>query len=367
MKFKDTLKNIKNYEAGKPIELVVREFGIAPEDVIKLASNENPLGVSPKVKKRLCEVAKNAYLYPDDSMFELKEALSREFDVDEENIIIGAGSDQILEFISRAKLTPNSRVLMSQVTFAMYPIYALQEGAKVLRTPSFEHKVDEFKEMIEAHSPDIVYICTPNNPTGDATKKEDVFEIISLAPKDTLVVVDGAYMEYAKAKDSSYEIAPKEILGFENVIYLGTFSKAYGLGGMRVGYGIANKKIIQNLYKLRPPFNITTLSLAGAIEALGDKEFVKEAIDLNFNQMSRYEEYAKKRGFSYIESFTNFITWLFPETLNSREIANDLLKRGIIIRDLSSYNLNGIRITIGQPHQNSRLFEVMDEILDAKS
>jgi histidinol-phosphate aminotransferase len=367
MKFKETLKKIKNYEAGKPIELVVREFGIAPEDVIKLASNENPLGTSPKVQKKLCEVAKNAYLYPDDSMFELKEALGKRFDVDSKHIIIGAGSDQILEFISRAKLDQNSSVLMSQVTFAMYPIYAMQEGAQILRTPSFEHRVDEFKKMIKKHHPDIIYICTPNNPTGDATKKEDVFEIINAASKESLVVVDGAYMEYARAKDISYSLDPKEILKFENAIYLGTFSKAYGLGGMRVGYAIANEEIIKNLYKLRPPFNITTLSLAGAIEALKDEEFVQKAIRLNFEEMKKYQEYAKKRGFKFIESFTNFITLLFPEKLSSKDISQKLLKKGIIIRDLSSYNLNGIRVTIGLPHQNEKLFKVLDEILDAKS
>jgi len=367
MRFKQTLKDIKNYEAGKPIELVVREYGIEPQDVIKLASNENPLGTSPKVTKKLCEVAKNAYLYPDDSMFELKEALAKRFDIDTKEIIIGAGSDQILEFISRAKLTTKSSVLMSQITFAMYPIYAKQEGAKILRTPSYEHRVDEFVKMIEAHSPDIVYICTPNNPTGDATKKEDVFKIIRACKDDTLVVVDGAYMEYARAKDSNYFISPKEILEFDNALYLGTFSKAYGLGGMRVGYGISNQNIIQNLYKMRPPFNITTLSLAGAIEALKDEEFITKALELNFQEMKRYEEYAKARGFEYIESFTNFITFLLPPSLNSSQIAQSLLEKGVIIRDLSSYNLNGVRITIGLPHQNSRLFEVLDEILDAKS
>jgi histidinol-phosphate aminotransferase len=367
MRFKQTLKDIKNYEAGKPIELVVREYGIEPQDVIKLASNENPLGTSPKVTKKLCEVAKNAYLYPDDSMFELKEALAKRFDIDTKEIIIGAGSDQILEFISRAKLTTKSSVLMSQITFAMYPIYAKQEGAKILRTPSYEHRVDEFVKMIEAHSPDIVYICTPNNPTGDATKKEDIFKIIRACKDDTLVVVDGAYMEYARAKDSNYFISPKEILEFDNALYLGTFSKAYGLGGMRVGYGISNQNIIQNLYKMRPPFNITTLSLAGAIEALKDEEFITKALELNFQEMKRYEEYAKARGFEYIESFTNFITFLLPPSLNSSQIAQSLLEKGVIIRDLSSYNLNGVRITIGLPHQNSRLFEVLDEILDAKS
>ena len=146
MKFNEALKGIKTYEAGKPIELVVREFGIDPKEVVKLASNENPKGCSKNVAKVIADNAHKAFLYPDDSMFELKEALSKKFEVKDENIIIGAGSDQVLEFVSRALLTPNDLVLMSQVTFAMYEIYAKQMGAKIVRTPSYEHKVEEFIE-----------------------------------------------------------------------------------------------------------------------------------------------------------------------------------------------------------------------------
>ena len=172
MQFNATLNDIKVYEAGKPIELVVREFGVAPEDVVKLASNENPIGTNPVVAEAICEYADKAHRYPDDSMFELKAALSQRFDVPEETIIIGAGSDQILEFISRVKLDNQSKVLMSQVTFAMYEIYAKQVGATVLRTPSYEHRVDEFVAMMTEHQPDVVYLCTPNNPTGDAIARD---------------------------------------------------------------------------------------------------------------------------------------------------------------------------------------------------
>ncbi len=297
MKFNKFLDDIKVYEAGKPIELVVREFGVNPEDVVKLASNENPIGTSPSVAKVICEHATKAHLYPDDSMFELKSALVKKYDVDESNIIIGAGSDQILEFISRAKLTEGSSVLMSRVTFAMYEIYARQVGAEVIRTPSYEHKVDEFLSAMKEHKPDIVYVCTPNNPTGDATTKEDVLSIIEAALKDTILVVDGSYMEYAVAKDERYRIDPKDTLGFDNVIYLGTFSKAYGLGGMRVGYGIANESVINALYKMRPPFNITSLSLAAAIEACKDDKFIDDSISLHQEQIVRYETFAKENSF----------------------------------------------------------------------
>ena len=357
------LKDIKTYEAGKPIELVVREYGIEPEDVIKLASNENPLGCSPKVTEAIANNASKASLYPDDSMYELKEALSKRFGIASQNIIIGAGSDQVLEFISHIKLNTQSKILRSAVTFAMYDIYAKQFGAKIITTPSFEHKAEEFIEKIQSENPDIIYICTPNNPTGDATLREDVFKIISAAPKESIVVVDCAYMEYVS--DADYKLEPKDFVDLENVIYLGTFSKAFGLGGMRVGYGIANEAIIQMLYKVRPPFNITTLSLLAAIEASNDIDFVKKSVDLNAEQMQRYIDFANKFNLEYIPSKTNFITLLFKQEYNSSDIANNLMKKGIIVRDLASYGLNAIRITIGTSEQNSRLFAVLEAELKA--
>jgi histidinol-phosphate aminotransferase len=363
MKFNKVLENIKTYEAGKPIELVVREFGIAPEDVVKLASNENPIGTSPAVKQALIDNAEKAHLYPDDSMFELKEALASKYSVDENNIIIGAGSDQVLEFLSRALLDENSSVLMSAVTFAMYEIYAKQMGAKIYRTASYAHKYDEFMEAYNMYKPQIVYICTPNNPTGDATSKAEVLRIIEAIGDDTLVVVDGAYMEYAAAKDSQYAITPNDLLGYENVIYLGTFSKAYGLGGMRVGYGIAQTTTIEALYKMRPPFNISTLSLAAAIAACEDDTFVVKSITLHQEQIQRYEAFAKENGFTYIESYTNFITYLFDEDMDSTKIADALLKRGVIIRNLASYGMNAMRITVGTKKQNDIFFRNFLEVI----
>ena len=363
MKFNKVLKDIKTYEAGKPIELVVREFGIAAQDVVKLASNENPIGTSPAVQKAIIANADRAHLYPDDSMFELKDALRKKFSVTDENIIIGAGSDQVLEFISRALLDDESSVLMSAVTFAMYEIYAKQMGAKIIRTASYAHKYDEFMEAYKMHKPKIVYICTPNNPTGDATSKTEVLKIIEAIGKETLIVVDGAYMEYAAAKDEKYAISPKDLLAYENVIYLGTFSKAYGLGGMRVGYGIAQTSLINELYKMRPPFNISTLSLAAAIEACNDETFVEESITLHQEQIKRYEAFAKENGFAYIESYTNFITYLFDETMDAAKISDALLKRGVIIRNLTSYGLNAIRITIGTQAQNDVFFTHFSEVI----
>lgn len=364
MQFNKVLDDVKIYEAGKPIELVIREYGVDAKDIIKLASNENPYGTSPKVTKKIQDIAKNMFMYPDDSMFELKEALASKFKVESSNIIIGSGSDQILEFAIHAKCDENSKLLMSNVTFAMYEIYGKQMGAKVIRTEDDEHNLDQFRKLYKEHKPDMVFLCLPNNPLGECLDTKDVYSFLEEIDEKTLVVVDGAYHEYAAFKDENKTIVVDELISkFPNVIYLGTFSKAYALGGMRVGYGIAKKEIIQNLYKLRPPFNITTLSLAAAIEALKDEEFVIDCIRKNFEQMKRYEDYAKTKGFSFIESYTNFITIKFDNIYNSSEVAQNLLQEGIIVRDLKSYNLNAIRITIGSDEQNTRVLKVLDEVL----
>ena len=364
MRFNKKLENIKTYEAGKPIELVVREYGIEPKDIIKLASNENPYGCSQKVQKAVVDIVQNMALYPDDSMTKLKTALSDRFEVADTNIIIGSGSDQVIEFLIHAKADSNSKILINSVTFAMYEIYAKHVGAEIIRTKSQHHNLDEFYELYLEQKPDIIFLCTPNNPTGDAIDSKEMFEFIQKIDSDTLVVVDGAYMEYASFKDETKKVEPKELVErFDNVVYLGTFSKAYGLGGMRVGYGISNEKIIKEFYKLRPPFNITTLSLEAASVALDDKEFVEKSIALSFDEMKRYEEFAQNNDIEIIKSYTNFVTLCFGGDRDSTTIADKLLKKGMIVRDLSGYGMNAIRVTVGKAEQNSRFFELVNEIL----
>ncbi len=364
MKFNTELDAIKTYEAGKPIELVVREFGIQPNEIVKLASNENPNGCSPKVQEAVNSIVGKMALYPDDSMFALKDALARRFDVESGNIIIGAGSDQVIEFAVHAKAHAGSKVLMNSITFAMYEIYARHVGAEIVRTTSQEHDLDEFYRLYQEHRPSIIFLCTPNNPTGDAIDASDVVDFIAKIDSDTLVVVDGAYMEYAKVKSADKAVEPSTLITqFDNVLYLGTFSKAYGLGGMRVGYGVARQEIIEALYKLRPPFNITTLSLEAATVALGDEAFVRMSVEENFQEMKRYEKFAEEAGISYIESYTNFVTLCLNPDQNSSLLADALLKKGMIVRDLKGYGLNAIRVTVGTPVQNDRFFTLAKELL----
>ena len=365
MQFNQVLDNVKIYEAGKPIELVVREYGVEEKDIIKLASNENPYGTSPQVTAKIQSLAQNMFMYPDDSMYELKEALASKFEVESSNIIIGAGSDQVIDFCVKAKCEVGSKMLMSKTTFAMYEIYGRQAGATILKTEDDEHNLDQFRAMYKEHGADIIFLCLPNNPLGECLDAKDVYEFMDEVDPNTLVVVDGAYQEYASFKDSNKAIAPSNLIAkYPNAIYLGTFSKAYALGGMRTGYGIARKEIIQACLKLRPPFNITTLSLAAAIEALKDEAFVTDSIAKNFEEMKRYETYATQKGFGFIESYTNFITLKFGADILSAQVAQELLERGVIVRDLTGYGVNAIRVTIGSNEQNTQVFKVLDDVLE---
>ncbi|MDR2100905.1 MAG: histidinol-phosphate transaminase [Campylobacteraceae bacterium] len=362
MKFNSVLDSLVNYEAGKPIELVVREYGIEAKDVIKIASNENPHGCSPKVVEAIQKEAFKMSLYPDDSMHELKEALGVKYGVGSENIIIGSGSDQVIEFSLFAKANPSNKILMAKTTFAMYEIYGKRTGTTILKTPSHGHDIQEFSDIYKKHKDiAVIFLCLPNNPLGECLDKEEVFRFLKEVSSDTLVVIDGAYQEFALFKDKNKKIDPKELIeNFPNAIYLGTFSKAYGLGGMRTGYGVGSSEVVKSLHKLRSPFNITTLSLKAAIEALKDEEFVKNTVVKNFEEMAKYEEFAKKLDIEFIPSYTNFITCKMQK--NSSSICEQLMKKGIIIRDLKSYGLNAVRITIGTKEQNERFFKVFEDI-----
>ncbi len=363
MQFNKYLNDIHTYEAGKPIELLIRKYGIKEKDIIKLASNENPYGTSPKVIFKIYAFAKNMFRYPDDSMYELKEALARKFYVHNSNILVGAGSDQLIDLCVRAKCNESSKILMAKTTFSMYEICAKQTNAKVLKTKDHTHNLEQLYSLYKKYGADLIFLCLPNNPLGEALDKKEVYTFLRKIDKNTLVVIDGVYQEFASFKDKRKQIIPKHLINkFSNCIYLGSFSKAYGLGGMRVGFAIAKKSIIKKLYKLRIPFNVSSLSLIAANEALKDEEFVTESIQKNFLEMKRYEEFAEKRGINYINSYTNFITLNLDNKYDSSKIVDELLLKGIIIRDLSSYGVNSIRITIGTNKENTIVLDQLEKL-----
>lgn len=366
MKFNEIIKNLPVYEAGKPIELVAREHGINPKKIIKLASNENPFGAPPAAIKAIKQAAKKANLYPDDSYYELKAALAKKYNLKSANFIIGSGSDEIIEFALGAVCNAKKGILTAGVTFAMYGVYASHIGAPHLKTTSQEHDLAELEKLYKENKDKLgaVILCLPNNPLGECADARDTERFIASIDKNTLVMLDCAYMEFASYKDSKKALNPAKLIKkYPNVLYMGTFSKAYGLGGMRAGYGIANDEIITNLHKLRPPFNISTPSLAAAIAALNDDKFVEKTLKNNLKEMKKYEFFADKKGIEFIPSYTNFITYKLGANYDSSALCDALLKKGIILRNLKSYGLNAVRITIGTKEQNKVLLKELDSLL----
>lgn len=358
MRFNTNLEQIKVYDPGKPIDLVVREYGVKPENVVKLASNENPFGAPPKAIKAIQENAHQMFRYPDDSMLELKQALADRFKVQKQNILLGAGSDQVIDIAMRAKCNAGDKILIARTTFAMYEIYARQLGLQILKTPSHEHVLDEFIELYNREKPELVFLCVPNNPMGECLDFSEVRQFLDLVDDETLVILDGAYQEYAQIRDSKKAIPVDEVIAaYPNVLYMGTFSKAFGLGGMRVGYGIAPEPIMQAMYKMRSPFNVTALSLIAANAALEDEVHVRESIEDCFREVKRYEQFAKDEGCGFVESYTNFITLLLSDSIDSKVLSQWMLEQGVIVRNMSMYGLNAIRVTIGKDAENDRFFE----------
>ncbi|MDD7568245.1 MAG: histidinol-phosphate transaminase [Helicobacter sp.] len=367
MHFNPYLQDINSYQAGRPIEEVMREYGIAREDIIKLASNENPYGAAPEVLESLKENIHTANLYPDDSYYQLKSALAQKFNTESSNIIIGSGSDQIIEFCIHvcAETNREFKILQAGVTFAMYEIYAKLFGAKVLKTKSAAHDLEQFLEISKKEQPAIIFLCAPNNPLGECLESKEIEQFLGQISHDTLVVLDGAYQEYAAFKDESKALNPQRLLHkFQNMIYLGTFSKAYGLGGMRVGYGIASQEIIKMLHKVRPPFNITTLSLCAAFTALKYQDFTQQCIEKNFSEMRIYEDFFTQYNIGFIPSWTNFLT-IKDSKIDSTQLCEWFLQKGIILRDLKSYGLNACRITVGTNEQNQKVLKLFKEFLDS--
>lgn len=362
MIFNANLNSIATYQAGRPIEEVVRVYGIDARDIIKLASNENPYGCSSLVSQAICANASKVSLYPDDSMVDLKEALAKKYNLDTKYFIIGAGSDQIIEFCVRVKCQTDSKVLMTKTTFAMYEIYAKQSGCQIIRTKSDIHDLKEFKELYKIYQPDIIFLCVPNNPLGECLDFSEIYDFLKEVDRDTLVILDGAYQEYAAYRDINKAIPVNVVQEFENVVYLRTFSKVYGLGGMRLGYAIASETIMEYLYKVRPPFNVGSLSLLCGIEALKDEDFIQNSLKQNAVEMQKYEIFAQENKIKYIDSYTNFITFFLEnQKCKSPEVAEFLMQNGVIIRDLKSYGLNAIRITIGTLEQNLKVFSLLKE------
>ncbi|QCX34469.1 histidinol-phosphate transaminase [Caloramator sp. E03] len=359
MKVRDAILGLKLYQAGKPIDEVKRELGL--DDIIKLASNENPLGCSTKVCDVIKEFADKVNLYPDASNYELKKALSKYLGVNVENIFCSTGSDSLIKAICNLFVNDGDETIMGEVSFQRYEDSTVLMGGKIVKVPMKNYMLD-VKGMVDAINDRtrVLWFCTPNNPTGSIINKDELFSVLDLIPKDVIIVMDEAYYEYVT--DDNYPQTVPLLEKYDNMIILRTFSKAYGLAGLRCGYGIASEEIAKYINTIVGPFDTNIIAQQAAVAALSDTEFLKRVIDEN----SRGREYLyceyKRLGLEYIESQANFI--MVNVKRNDKEVFNELLKRGIIVRPGYLFGMDGwLRVSIGTMEQNKKYIKELENIL----
>ncbi|MFQ5951918.1 MAG: histidinol-phosphate transaminase [Candidatus Omnitrophota bacterium] len=348
------------YQPGKPIEEVKRELGL--DNVVKLASNENAMSPSPKVIEAIAAEAKNVNRYPDGGCFYLRKALSKKLSILENNLIFGNGSDEIISLALRAFVKPGSEVVIADPTFLIYRIASVIAGAKVRLVPLKDYKYD-LNGMLKAITgkTKIVFIANPDNPNGTYVTDKELNEFIEKVPKDVLIFLDEAYYEFATGGDYP------ETLGLlqredRNVVITRTFSKAYGLAGLRVGYGMARQDITEALNKVREPFNVNSVAQAAAIAALDDDEYRDASVALVREEKEKFYKRFDSLDVKYVPSKTNFV--LVDTARDSMKIFDYLLRKGVIVREMSLWELKGhIRVNIGTREENDAFFKAFEEAL----
>jgi histidinol-phosphate aminotransferase len=350
---------LKPYLPGKPISELERELGITHS--IKLASNENPLGVSEKVIQAINQCTTELSRYPDGGGFQLRQRLAEKHTVDPACITLGNGSNDVLDMVARVFLSPDVESLFSQYAFAVYPISSQAAGAKLRVAPakSYGHDLDRMLQMITPKTR-VIWIANPNNPTGTWLKEDELYAFLHQLPAHVIVVLDEAYFEYVEAHDFPDGTAWLE--KFPNLIVTRTFSKAYGLASLRVGYGLSNPALADLLNRVRQPFNVNTLAQTAALAALDDQAFIQRSIALNNKGMQQYRSGFEALGLDYIPSTGNFITVDVGEDASGIDQA--LLREGCITRPIANYGLpNHLRISIGLEEENDRLLTTLKKVL----
>jgi len=355
------LDRIRPYVPGKPIDEVKREYGL--DDVIKLASNENPIGVSPKAIAAMQEAIHRVNLYPDAANYDLRTALGKHFGFALEQVAVGNGADDLILQISMACLDEGDQVIASQSSFPIYDIYTNVMRADMMKTPitsDFGLDLDAMAEAV-CDRTKIIYVCNPNNPTGTIVRAEETARFLKRIPERVLVVFDEAYREMVDAGDfPDTEELVRE--GRPNVIVLRTFSKVYGLAGIRLGYGFAHPDLVSTMMQIKMVFNVNIPAQAAGIAALQDEEFLHYSIDVNRAGRHFLCESFDEMGLEYAESHTNFV--LVRVGPRASEIQVELLRAGVIVRPCGGYDLpEFLRVSIGTPEQNGRLVEELDRIL----
>lgn len=358
------VRGLHPYQPGKPIDELRREYGVS--DIVKLASNENPLGPSPRVQEIFAAECTELARYPDGNGYALKQALSERHGVDMAQITLGNGSSDVLEFVVRVFVQPGDEVLFSEHAFAMYPIVTQAASAQAVVAPARDwgHDLEAMRALISERTR-VVFIANPNNPTGTWLQGDELQAFIAAVPERVVVVVDEAYFEYASDPAlgaAGYPDASRWLDRFPNLLVTRTFSKAYGLAGLRVGYSLSHPDMANLLNRIRPPFNVNSLALAAATAALADKAHVQQAVHLNVEEMARVTDAVTEMGLEFIPSVGNFVS--IDVGGDAASVYDALLHEGVIVRPVANYGmLRHLRVTLGLVAENERFLAALRKVL----
>ncbi|MFO1282319.1 MAG: histidinol-phosphate transaminase [Burkholderiales bacterium] len=356
------IRDIAPYVPGKPIEELARELGLDPASIVKLASNENPRGPGPRVLAAIAAAAADATRYPDGTGFVLRQALARRHGVRPESLVLGNGSNDILELVTQAFLTPGDEAVYAEHAFAVYPLATHARGAKGVVVPAREygHDLDAMAAAIGPRTR-VVFVANPNNPTGTWLEPAAIERFVGRIPREVVVVLDEAYDEYLPAADRSRAVAL--VAKHPNLLVSRTFSKAYGLAALRIGYAIADPSVADLMNRVRQPFNVNALAQAAAVAALEDVDYVEESARLNREGMGRLEEGFRALGLRFIRSHGNFV---LVHVGDGAAVYAALLRDGVIVRPVAGYGLPAwLRVTVGLASENTRFLDALARALPA--
>lgn len=360
----DYVRAIAPYQGGKPISEVAREFGLDESSIVKLASNENPLGMPQSARDAMVAAMRDAGRYPDSNGYELKQAISAKYDVPQDWITLGNGSNDILELCAHAFVQPGQGVVFSEYSFAVYPLATQGVGGKAIVVPAHDFGHD-LAAMARAITPDtrLVFIANPNNPTGTFVPAADIAAFLAQVPPQVVVVLDEAYNEYLAPELQYDSIA--WVRQYPNLLVSRTMSKAYGLAGLRVGFGIAQPQITDLLNRIRQPFNVNAMAQAAAIAALADTAFLAQSAQVNRDGYRQLTAAFEQMGLEYVPSYGNFVLVRVGDDDGAGARVNlALLKQGVIVRPVGNYGLpKWLRISIGLPQENEAFLGALKKAL----
>ena len=354
------IRAIAPYQGGKPISELAREMGLKEADIVKLASNENPLGISPKAQMAIDDAIGDISRYPDGNSFALRDTVSKKFNVAANQIVFGNGSNDILELAARAFLGKDTEAIYSQHAFAVYPLVTQAVGATGVVVPAkdYAHDLAGFLQAITAKTR-IIFIANPNNPTGTLINKDALRAFIHAVPGNVLILLDEAYDEYLSAANKSDAIS--WLAEFPNLMISRSFSKAYGLAGLRVGFGLMHADVADMLNRVRQPFNVNSIAQSAAIASLNDDDFVARSYAANHAGMAQISQGLQQLGLAFIPSFANFISF---KVANAAQVNQKLLQNGVIVRPIANYDMpEYLRVSIGLFSENARFLEVLSKII----